>query len=282
MKKVFILDVDGVLIGTTPGLNYPEPHPEIIDLLKKIKSNGHHVCLCTGKAMFGVRYIIEAANLNDPHITDSGALINNPLKDKTLSIKPIPSQILSRLIATLSENKIYYEMYTTDTYYVEQNSVCEKTTKHTQILQCEPQILKSFSELSGANIIKIFFIADDEVHRRKVDTIVEPFLQDCQLTWGPNPNALPSQYGWITQNGTSKGSATQAISDYLGIPLNDFVGAGDNISDWEFIRLCGVGIAMGNSSEELKKQVKTMPNGMGVIVRDVDVNGIIDVLQVYA
>lgn len=282
MKKVFILDVDGVLIGTTPGINYPEPHPEIIDLLRKIKSNGHHVCLCTGRALFGIHSIIEAANLNDPHITDGGALISNPIEDKTLSIKRIPPQVLNRLLITLSENKIYYEMYTSDTYYVELNSICEKTTKHAQILQSEPQTVKSFSELNGANIIKLFLITDDEAHRRFVDSIIEPFLQDCQLTWGPNPNVLPSQYGWITQSGVSKASAVQAMSDYFGVPLTDFIGGGDNISDWEFIKLCGVGIAMGNSSEELKKQVKTMPNGMGVIVRDVDVNGIIDELQVYA
>src|SRR5579859_7815546 len=79
--KAIILDVDGVLSGSKQGINYPNPHTEVIDALRKICESGIPIILCTGNYYYAKLPIIQSAQLHNPHITDNGALIVNPLEN---------------------------------------------------------------------------------------------------------------------------------------------------------------------------------------------------------
>ena len=70
MKKAIILDVDGVIIGEKKGVNTPHPHPDVMEKMQTIRSNGIPVVLCTAKPAFAIEYEIKEACLNNPHIAD--------------------------------------------------------------------------------------------------------------------------------------------------------------------------------------------------------------------
>ena len=279
LKPAFVFDVDGVVIGKKAGFNYPFPHPSVISSLRNARAEGCHVSLCTGRALFATIPIIEAASLDCLHIADGGAVIANPLKGEILHCAQLPKEQASALIKMLQLERIHVEAYTPSSYYIEQHQVGPLSDKHAEILGCQPTLVDCLADFVKHELLtKIFVIARDTTERERVSCLVEHSFPELLVTWGPNPNALPAQYGWVTPRGISKAEALRTISLHLAIPLEQFVAVGDTMADWEFMSLCGQAGAMGNAERELKELVGCRPHG-GVILPDVDDNGLVAILE---
>ncbi|NLU31211.1 MAG: HAD family hydrolase [Clostridiaceae bacterium] len=62
--------------------------------------------------------------------------------------------------------------------------------------------------------------------------------------------------GQIAHKDVSKMNAIRALSEILGFKCTDVIAFGDDYNDLDMIRECGMGIAMGNAPEEVKKAAK--------------------------
>ena len=60
----------------------------------------------------------------------------------------------------------------------------------------------------------------------------------------------------IMEEGTSKGKAAANLAKYLDIDIQQVAAIGDNENDLSMIKIAGLGIAMGNATDEVKKQAK--------------------------
>ena len=52
--------------------------------------------------------------------------------------------------------------------------------------------------------------------------------------------------------GTTKGSGLAAVASLLGIDRDEVMAVGDNYNDREMLEWAGVGVVMGNASEEIR------------------------------
>ena len=52
--------------------------------------------------------------------------------------------------------------------------------------------------------------------------------------------------------GVNKGKTIKSLCELLGISLDECMGFGDSDNDIEMIRMCGIGVAMGNATDEVK------------------------------
>ncbi len=278
--KGIILDIDGVIVGKKIGFNSPLPHLKVISALKKVKSKGIFVSLCTAKPYFAIEEIIKNANLNNLHITDGGAVIINPLKNKILKQNIIKSSSTVKLLDIYLKNKVYVEVYTVDNYYIQKNQISKITDKHTHVLQQEPLQVKSLKSFVQTNkITKIMPIAKNERDKKRLIKIFKPFEKDLVLSWGIHPVALPLQFGIITAKGISKKNAWEEIINNMNLTFKNVLGVGDSTDDWQFIQLCKYGAAMENASEELKKLVLSKGKEFSYVGPSVDKNGIIDIFK---
>lgn len=57
----------------------------------------------------------------------------------------------------------------------------------------------------------------------------------------------------IVEKEASKAEGLIRLCQYYDVPLSDTVAFGDSMNDYEIVQTAGIGIAMGNSIEELKK-----------------------------
>ena len=64
--------------------------------------------------------------------------------------------------------------------------------------------------------------------------------------------------GEIIIKGTNKGKAIQKVVEILGLSMEDTIGFGDSMNDFEMIQVCHYGVAMANGSEELKAYASTV------------------------
>lgn len=277
--KGLILDVDGVLVGGKKGYNWPNPHPLIIETLKSLRAKGIVVSLCTGKGTFSIKNIVEAAHLDNVHIGDGGAIVVDFLHDKVIDSHIIERDIVEKTVTLLQQRGIYVELYTKDEYYIQKDFVGDKTAKHIEVLNKEPTIVPSLTEISHQlDIVKIMPIADDEQDKQRIIDLVGREINGLSLQWGIHPTALPYQFGIITAKGISKRQAARVISEYTSVPLDNYLGIGDGMTDWQFMEICGFAGVMGNGSQELKDKILGKGE-RGFVGGSVDENGVLDILK---
>ena len=65
----------------------------------------------------------------------------------------------------------------------------------------------------------------------------------------------------IVNKNSTKASALQALSQYLDIKLENVLAIGDHQNDIEMLREAGVGVAVGNATEEAKKAADFVAQG---------------------
>lgn len=283
MVKAIIMDIDGVIVGDKIGVNSPDPNVVVTKMLTEVRQKGIPICLCTAKPYFAILDIIKNSNLNNPHITEGGAVLIDPIDQNIVSKKIINSQIVEQIVKVLVANEVYTELYTIDDYYVQENQLSEITKKHKHILQKEPIVAETLAEIARVKeIVKIMPIVKDEDEINNLEKLFEPFKNNLTLNWGVHPVALPLQFGIITAQGISKEQGAIEIAKSLNLPLKDFLGVGDSTSDWQFIKLCGSGAAMGNASAELKKLVLSKGKNNSFIAPTVDENGILEVFKHFS
>lgn len=282
MIQGIILDVDGVLVGGKKGYNWPDPHPDVMNALSRLRKKGLVVSLCTGKGTFAIDSMVKKAHLDNLHIGDGGAVVVDPIRNEILQQHTIPSAYVQQLVELYLQSNTYIELYTPDGYFVQKNLVSNKTEKHAQILYKKPSIVDSLtSAAQHLSIVKIMPIANDEQDKKRVIHLFKNFENDLTLQWGIHPTALPYQFGLITQKGISKKQAAQTIAYHAGISLNNMLGIGDGMTDWQFMEICGYAGAMGNASEELKNNVVSKGD-RGYVGKSVDENGVLDILTHFA
>ncbi|WP_028548434.1 Cof-type HAD-IIB family hydrolase [Paenibacillus sp. UNC451MF] len=62
----------------------------------------------------------------------------------------------------------------------------------------------------------------------------------------------------ISPLGISKESGVQMVCDQLGIGMDQVMAIGDNMNDLRLIRAAGLGVAMGNADDELKREANAI------------------------
>ncbi len=253
MVKLIVLDVDGVIVGSKKGENFPYPSEKVILALKKIRESGIPIILCSGKYHTAIDPIILKANLNNPHITDSGGLIINPITGTTEAFeieKGIVKEVLSECIA----KHIRIEAFSERNFFIQKNQIDEFTKKRHHILQEEPTIADSIPEaVTNEKIIKIIALAKDDKEKKVAEDFIQPFAKRINFVWTIHPATGTVNYCLITSKTTSKILALRKVNKSLGISLDDALGVGDTLGDWEFMRECGYTATMGDATEKLKR-----------------------------
>lgn len=280
--KGIILDVDGVIVGEKIGYNSPWPNEEVMNKLKEIKNSGIPISLCSGKPYFSIDKIIKDANLNNYHIADGGSIIINPITNSIIKEYNVPKEQAKKILQLCIDNNIYVEFYTVDNYYIESSQECDITKIHAHILQRDAIKLDDIVRDSEMyNITKVMPIARDEEDMKHVQSLIDELNTGLSFNWGVHPIANPLKFLMVTAPGISKKEGALEIAKSMGVESENILAVGDSTSDWKFISICGFGGAMGNASDELKKLVKSKENNKYFIGKDVDNNGILDILDYF-
>lgn len=274
MIKAIITDIDGVLVGDKIGVNSPYPNDLVVKRLKQIHETGIPIILCSGKPHYAIGKIISDCNLDNPHITDGGALIINPTTNTIIKKHVMDPTLVTHIVSAYIQENMYVEIYTPDSYLIQKSQVREPLTKlHTYVLQTPPVLVTDLTKESLLHeVIKVVPIAVDRNNTIRLKQIFDPFASNLTLAINVHPIANPHQFGLITAKGVSKKQSALDAMTSINIPPNEFLGIGDSTSDWSFMELCGVSATVSNGSDELKKQVT-------FIGPSVDDNGMLTILD---
>lgn len=275
------MDVDGVIVGHKVGVNFPYPNKKVIAALKKIRQNGIPIVLCSGKYYSVIEPIILQANLDNPHITDAGSLIINPIAKEVNSFN-IGTNLVFSIINVCLQNNIYTEMYSVDDYFTQKNVKSEILSYRIAILQKDPIVVESLTkEAKKHHVIKLIIVSKDDEEKRQTKKVLEQFQGQVTFTKTMHPSTKEWEYCVITSIEASKAHAAKAVVENLGISFENILGVGDTLSDWEFMKLCGYAATMEDGSTELKGLVESKGEGKYLVAPSVDEDGIIKIFNYF-
>ncbi len=239
--KLIALDLDGTLLNSA--LKVSERNAEAV---RRALDAGVQVVLATSRWYLLARRNADHLGIDTPLICNNGAIVKRPQDgDELLHLRL--DQELAREVTALADER-GWETFTTieDATYMRMRPgiIPERLPAGLRVSERQAE------EVARGQPTAVLVFGEEAVNE-----ISQRFLPafDGRAKFSLNrPVNLP-HYVVLTHSDADKASALEIVCRELGVPLNDVMAMGDSESDLEMLRLAGLGIAMNNSPDEVKR-----------------------------
>ena len=236
-----VSDVDGTLVTKDKILT-----DAANGAVRRLRDAGIGFTIVSSRPTIGMQFLIEPLALALPFGSFNGSSIVDP------AFKPIEQHVISaataqRSIDLLNEFGVDIWLFTNE-QWLTRNPDGEYVSHEQRAIKHDPVIVNDFAPyLAGA--CKIVGASSDAA-----------LLQRCEAAMkaavGDQATAVRSQsyYLDVTPPGHDKGTFVQAMAKRLGISTDAVATIGDMQNDLPMFRTSGLSIAMGNATDDIKKQ----------------------------
>lgn len=280
MIRAVVLDIDGVILGDKKGFNFPHPSKKVREAIRKIHDSGIPVSLLSAKPAFTAYENIKSLGIDNPHIAAGGGVIFNPMRDEIINIIAIKPHDVLYLLKVLPKN-VYVNFFGINEYYLQKNQVSKFTDLYADFAGRSPILIDDFKKIINKEpIMKINIAVFSKKEKEEISKIMKFLSNKFSFKWGLTPYLAPTQIMNVSAKGISKRSGIEYLAKYLKISLDEILGVGDEMFDWDFLEVCGYKAAMGNASDELKEKINVKDRHQ-MIAGHVNDDGILDVFKYF-
>jgi Cof subfamily protein (haloacid dehalogenase superfamily) len=236
-----VSDVDGTLLTKDKVLT-----DKAARAARQLQDSGVGFTIVSSRPTIGMRFLIEPLELILPIGSFNGSSISDPQLNP-IEQHVIPTLAAQRSLEVLSQFKVDIWMFTSDKWLA-RNPDGEYNSLEKRTIKTDPVIVEDFAPYLSA-ACKIVGSSSDPA-----------LLQRCEIAMqqalGTQAMAVRSQsyYLDITPPGCDKGTFVKAIAKRLGVPTDAVATIGDMHNDLAMFRKCGMSIAMGNATDDIKRQ----------------------------
>ncbi len=232
-RYIFATDLDGTLLHP---LNH-SLHIDSFEAIEKIKENGHHFVITTGRSWWWTKSIYEQLGSIDASVHFSGAVVHHPHSEDFDEYRNGISQVVLKNLV----NKINMWDYIAAVQAVGRKY--HATWNH------------------GDDLNKLFFNPYEYImiiDTRKQDVeefekIVEDIIGDGYFmrTW---KGFGEDNYVGLTisPQGTNKSDGLKRIAKYYDVPRENVIYFGDNVNDLDALEWAGYSFAPSNGTKDAK------------------------------
>ena len=236
-----VSDVDGTLVTKDKILTDAARHA-----VRRLHEAGIGFTITSSRPPVGMRFLVEPLGITLP----IGPFNGSSIVDKNLTpIEQhlIPIEAVRKSLDVLRQFGVDAWLFTNDAWIIQRDD--GKYVPHEQhTIQHAPVLAEDFAPyLSGA--CKIVGASADPVLLQRCESAMQQALGDQAL-------AVRSQayYLDVTPPGQNKGTFVQAMAKRLGIPTGTVATVGDMQNDLAMFAASGLSVAMGNATDEVKRQ----------------------------
>lgn len=247
--KMVGVDLDGTLLNTQKQIT--EYTKEIV---KKAEEQGCIVLASTGRPLSAVPQSILDVVGTKYVVTINGAVIYDMMKKEVIYDNLLPVELAVKALDIFADYDALVEVFIGDDGYTD-----AKALEHVEDYVITPPMVKYMKEsriptenvketLLRMNqpIGKAHAIFRDPSQRPEVMERLKKEL-DVDLT-SSSPRDLD-----VNKKGTNKGLGLVRLGELLGIQREEIMACGDSFNDFEMLEEVGLGVAMANAEESLKK-----------------------------
>ncbi len=245
-----LTDVDGTLVTKDKVLT-----ERAIRAVRQLRERGIVFTVTSGRPPFGMRMLVEPLGLTMPMAAFNGGVIVLP-DLSVLDERQLPDYVLAALIDMIQSHGLDVWLFRSTDWYVRSLNA-PRVSREASNIQCPPVVVPTFDGvLTG--VVKVVGVSEDHARVATCEAAV-------QNQFGRQVSAARSQphYLDVTHPAANKGVVIERLSRYLKIPLDRIATLGDQPNDVLMFKRSGLSIAMGNASEEVKRQATCVTTTFG-------------------
>lgn len=258
MGKYLFYDIDGTLIG---------PSKKVTDKTKwalaKAKENGHKTFLCTGRSPTSISKDLLELNFNGIVCSAGGFVIIN---GEFIFENFINQYVLSEVMTLFINNQILFTLETKEALY-QTPGVNEFFDKRHQEMCKDNLELARFFEMRRRNenrkeirdfdiltvgVPKIVFIAPVKEKFYAIQSYLEDFFNVVLFS----KESDDFINGEIILKHCTKADGIKRVIDYYGASMEDTVGFGDSMNDYQMLEEVNIGVVYENAPDNLRSLAK--------------------------
>jgi Cof subfamily protein (haloacid dehalogenase superfamily) len=241
MKRIALVvsDVDGTLVTHDKRLTDGAKRA-----VQRLRDAGIGFTIVSSRPTAGMRFLIEPLGITLPVGSFNGSSIVDP---QLIEQHLIPADAVQRSLDLLGEFGIDIWLFTNDAWLT-RNGDGEYVPNEKRAIRADPIIVGDFSPYVSSACKIVGASSDPELLRRCQAAI--------QQAVGAQATAVQSQsyYLDVTPPGHDKGTFVEAMARRLGISTDAIATIGDMQNDLAMFKKSGLSIAMGNATDDVKKQ----------------------------
>jgi len=236
-----VSDVDGTLLTKDKTLT-----DRAIAAVQRLHQAEIGFTIISSRPTIGMHFLIEPLQIKLPVGAFNGSSIVDP------NMNPIEQHVLGaaatrRSLEMFSEFGIDIWLFTNE-HWLTRNGNGEYVPHEKRAIRADPTVIDDFTPYV-ASACKVVGSSSDPALLVRCEAAMRSAL-------GGTASAVRSQsyYLDITPPGYSKGTFVQAMAKRLGVSTSEIATIGDMQNDLPMFEVSAISIAMGNASDDVKKQ----------------------------
>ena len=247
------VDMDGTLLNSKKKVTR-----RTRDILQKAYyEKGVHIVITTGRIYNNAAYYSNLLGVKSAVISGNGAYIKEEYTEKLIHKETIQAKQCKEIFQVCSQFGVVPQLYTPTHIYIYSRIywllsyvlMGKRVPRNYKVILRNIRKKESWSKVieeNGEDIIKVLIINLD---KNKLNKIQKVLSENLNLEAHKS-----SKYSLeINTKGVSKGSGVEKLGEYYGIKREEIICIGDNDNDISMIKYAGLGIAMKNGSDEVKR-----------------------------
>lgn len=239
MIKLVATDIDGTIL-------IPEGKftSTVKNCISELDKKGIKVVLVTGRMKSSAKIIADELKLSSPIVSYQGGLVT--LGENTLYERYLTPKQAEDLITWAKSENIHINLYNDDILYSEKDDY--EVNRYCSV-QHVNHVVKKFSKIEKNKVNKILAIDYSDAERiNRYEKELPKLFPDLYIVKS-TPYFLE-----LSNKEASKYCAVKFLQKHWNLNDNEILTIGDQNNDIELLRAGGLKIAMGNATEDLKKQ----------------------------
>ncbi|MGH4124979.1 MAG: Cof-type HAD-IIB family hydrolase [Clostridium sp.] len=247
--KLICIDMDGTLLNDEKIISESN-----LRAIKLASEKGVRIAVCTGRIFTSADFFSELLGVKSPVIASNGAYIREKDRNEVVYKSTLGAEKCKKLLSVFRQYNLYPHYYTSNIVFTEQliHSSCfyqEVNKTLPKDKQVEIVLVKDWNEIFEKYESEIFkgIAIDEDLEKLQNAKNQLKCMEDFEVVSSRFNNFE------VMNKGVSKGNAVKVLGDYYGISSQQIICIGDSGNDLSMIKFAGLGVAMGNGNDAVKK-----------------------------
>jgi Cof subfamily protein (haloacid dehalogenase superfamily) len=239
--RLLVADVDGTLVTKNKKLT-----PRTRAAAAQLRAAGVALVVTSGRPPRGLTALVESLELTAPVAAFNGAIYIRPDMRTVLLQRTIPPGVARDTVDFLLRSGVDVWVYCGTEWFL-RDANAFRVDRETRTVGFNPTVVPDLHAVLDTALKIVAVSADPSLTARCEQELQRRLGSEA---WAARSNA---SYVDITHADANKGMVVRDVSRIFNIPLAEIATIGDMPNDIPMLALAGVGIAMGNASEEVQR-----------------------------
>ncbi len=242
MYKLIAVDMDGTLLREDRSIS-----KETVKAIKYAREKGVRVILASGRPIDGIRPYLEKLDLIESGeyvLSYNGAIVQNIVTGEIVAGYTMKGKDYKRIYEESKRLSVNIHAFT------KEGCITPKLTRYTELegeINKIPVKVVPMKDIGDEDTVIKVMMVDDEKELDRAIKVLPKELYDKYTIVRSAPFFLE-----FLHKRSNKGEGIKVLTELLGIKPEEVICIGDAGNDFHMIEYAGLGVAMGNGSEEIK------------------------------